>query len=337
MNATRILIALVACAPALSFAEVTVVTTLPEYAWAARAVAGDLATVESILPPEQDAHTLAPRPSYAVKVGRADLFVATGLDLETWVPALLRKAGNASVMPGASGYVRATDGVLLLDVPASADRAHGDVHVYGNPHIHTSPLNMRQVARNIADGLVRIDPTHRETYLKNAEALVADLDARTFGRALVQALGGDLAARLAAEGKLFDLLESRTFRGAPMTALLGGWLGRLSKVRGAPITTYHKNWAYLLRLTGIRLVAVAEPRPGVPPSPGDIARMVGAVEQHGVKTMLAARHYPPDRVRVISKKAGVAPARVPFHVGSEGTRTYPDLVERWVRALEAVR
>jgi len=288
----------------------------------------------SILPPDQDAHTLAPRPSYAVKVGRADLFVVTGLDLETWVPALLRKAGNSRVRPGAPGYVNASQGVHLLGIPASVDRSRGDVHVYGNPHIHTSPVNMRVVVRNIATALTRVDPAHRDTYTRAAERVVADLDARTFGPELVAALGGDLAARLAAKGKLFQLLEKRQYQGRPMSALLGGWLGRLVKARGAPIATYHKNWTYLIQLAGLRLAAVAEPKPGVPPTAAHVASMLTTVKQQNVRLLLAARHYPPSRVRAVADKAGLEPTMVPFHVGSDGTKTYPDLVERWVRALE---
>lgn len=336
MNVTKLLLqlALMASVASPALAKVIVVTTLPDYAWAARAVAGDLATVEAVLPPDQDAHTLAPRPSYAVKVGRADLFVVTGLDLETWVPALLRKAGNSRVRPGAVGYVSASEGANLLGVPASADRSQGDVHVYGNPHIHTSPVNMRVVVRNIATGLARVDSTNREAYTRAAERVVADLDARIFGPELTKALGGDLAARLAARGKLFDLLDTREYQGRPMSALLGGWMRRLAKARGARIATYHKNWVYLAQTFGLQVAVVAEPKPGVPPTAGHIASMLATVRQQNVKILLAARHYPPGRVRAVADKTGLEPVSVPFHVGSDGTKTYPDLVERWVRALE---
>jgi len=332
-NKTGLLI-LVLLMPSLSTARVQVVTTLTDYAWAARAIAGDLAEVSSILPPEQDAHTLAPRPSYALKLSRADLFVATGLDLEIWVPALLRRAGNASVRPGAPGYVRAADGVPMLNVPTSADRSGGDVHVQGNPHIHTSPVNMRFVLRNISAGLGRVDPTNAGTYTASAERVIKDLDERLFGPELVAAMGGDLAARLAARGRLFDLLKEREWEGRPMSALLGGWLGRLQKAQGAPVASYHLNWAYLIRLTGLRLVTVAEPKPGLPPTPGHVARMLQTVQQESVKVLLAARHFPPDSVAAVCEKTGLTALRLPFHTGSEGVSSYPALVERWVQVLE---
>ncbi len=323
-------------APTISGAKVRVVTTLSDYAWAARAVAGDHATVESLLPPNQDAHTLAPRPSYAVKVGRADLFVATGLDLEIWVPALLRRAGNARVRPGTPGYVNASEGVPMMDIPLSADRSQGDIHVHGNPHIHTSPVNMRFVIRNIAAGMIRVDPTNADAYTNASERVIADLDKRIFGADLVAAMGGDLTARLAARGRLFELLDSREYDGRPMKALIGGWLGRLQNVRGVSVATYHQNWAYLLRLSGLRLAAVAEPKPGIPPSPRHIATMVSTASKHNVKVLLAARYYPPDRVQTVSEKINVRAVRLPFHTGSDNTQTYLDLVEHWVKALEEV-
>jgi zinc/manganese transport system substrate-binding protein len=272
--------------------------------------------------------------AHAVKVGRADLFVVTGLDLETWVPALLRKAGNSRVRPGAVGYVRAAENIQLLDVPSSGDRSQGDAHLFGNPHIHASVLDMRVVIRNIAAGLVRVDPENRDAYTKAAEAVVADLDSRMFGPRLTKALGGDLAARLAARGKLLDLLNTREFEGRPMSALLGGWMARLAKARGARIAIYHKNWAYLAQAFGIRVAVVAEPKPGVPPTASHIVSMLDTVKQEDVKGLLAAGHYSPRRVRAVAEKVGLEPVSVPFHVGSDGTKTYPDLVERWVRALE---
>ena len=323
--------------PAAATARLRVVTTTSDYAWAARVVAGDHATVEAILPPDQDAHTLAPRPSYAVKVGRADLFVVNGLDLETWAPVLVAKSGNSRVAEGAPGWVRAADGVHLLGVPASLDRALGDVHAFGNPHIHTSVVNMRVVLRNIAAALARVDPENAAAYTKAATEAIADLDRRTFGPELTRAIGGDLAAQLASKGKLFAFLKDEVHEGRPLEDLLGGWLLRLQRVRDAPIATYHQNWDYLAQLAGIRVVAIAEPRPGIPPTATHVAQMARDVQRTGARILLAARHYPRSRVEAVAEKAGLTPVIVPFHVGSDGTTTYPELVERWVQALERAR
>ncbi|MDH3424555.1 MAG: metal ABC transporter substrate-binding protein, partial [Gemmatimonadota bacterium] len=139
-------------------APVRVVTTLPVYAAIAHAIGGDEVEVVSIAAPSEDSHFVRPKPSYALELRRADLFVTTGLDLELWVPALLDKAGNADVLEGRPGYVSAHTGIRLLDIPAAADRSQGDVHIYGNPHLHTDPLRALQVARSITTGLKRVAP-----------------------------------------------------------------------------------------------------------------------------------------------------------------------------------
>src|SRR5437867_4195239 len=137
------LLALLAASP------VRVVTTLTSYAAIAREVAGDRAVVTSIALGDENPHYVQPKPSFVPTLSQADVFVTTGLDLELWVPALLDKANNPKVTEGGPGYVAAYAGIDLLDVPTSFSRAQGDIHVYGNPHIWTDPLNAVQIARNL--------------------------------------------------------------------------------------------------------------------------------------------------------------------------------------------
>src|SRR5687767_3478108 len=99
-------------------APVRVVTTLPVYAALAREIGGADVQAISVADPNEDPHFVRPRPSYALEVQRADLFVTTGLDLELWAPALLDKGGNANVLEGGRGYVTAYTGIRLLDIPA---------------------------------------------------------------------------------------------------------------------------------------------------------------------------------------------------------------------------
>ena len=107
---------------ALGQGEIRVVTTLPTYAAITREIAGDHAIVEAIARGDEDPHFVNPRPSYAARVQRADMFVATGLDLELWVPAVLNRANNSRVTDGSPGNVVAYAGVTLLDVPENVSR-----------------------------------------------------------------------------------------------------------------------------------------------------------------------------------------------------------------------
>ncbi|HSN85303.1 MAG TPA: metal ABC transporter substrate-binding protein, partial [Thermoanaerobaculia bacterium] len=139
-----LLIALIAATA--SAAPVKVVTTLPAYASIAQAVGGDRVQALSISKGNEDSHFVKPKPSYALMLKDADLFVTTGLDLELWAPVLVDKSGNRKIRDGQPGYVNASQGVPLLDVPANPSREAGDIHIYGNPHIHTSPLNAKIIA-----------------------------------------------------------------------------------------------------------------------------------------------------------------------------------------------
>ncbi|MEE9561555.1 MAG: zinc ABC transporter substrate-binding protein, partial [Thermoanaerobaculia bacterium] len=115
-------------------AKVQVVTTLSAYASIANAVGGDRVEAVSISRGDEDAHFVKPKPSYALMLKRADLFVTTGLDLELWAPAVVDKSGNKSIRDGQPGFVSASQGVSMLDVPESVSREGGDVHIFGNPH-----------------------------------------------------------------------------------------------------------------------------------------------------------------------------------------------------------
>ncbi len=134
-------------------APLQVVTTLPAYASIAQAVGGNLVQSRSISRGDEDAHFVKPKPSYALMLKEADLFVTTGLDLELWAPVLVDKSGNPKIRDGQPGFVNASRGVPLAEVPTSLSRAAGDIHIYGNPHISTSPLGTRRSSR----GTSRVD------------------------------------------------------------------------------------------------------------------------------------------------------------------------------------
>ena len=131
---------------------VKVVTSLTTYAAIAREITGERGTVTAIAEGDEDPHFVQPRPSFVPLLRNADLFVTTGMDLELWVPALLDRAGNPRIREGAPGFVAAFQGIRLLEVPASLSRAQGDIHVDGNPHIHTDPINAIVISRERCPG-----------------------------------------------------------------------------------------------------------------------------------------------------------------------------------------
>src|SRR5829696_5992187 len=161
--------AALAATAALTPSPLKVVVSLPTYGAIAREIVGDKATVTAIAQGNEDPHFVQPKPSFVALLRDADLFITTGLDLELWVPALLDRAGNRKVQEGGPGYVPAYQGITLLEVPTSLSRSAGDIHVDGNPHIHSDPLNAIFIARNILAGLKRVAPAEAGFFTQREE------------------------------------------------------------------------------------------------------------------------------------------------------------------------
>lgn len=148
-----------------------------ESEWAAltRELAGDKATVYTATTALQDPHQIQARPSLIAGVRKADLLVCTGAELEAgWLPVLLQQAANPAVQEGKPGSFMAADHVRKLDVPTRLDRADGDVHASGNPHIQTDPRNIAAVAQALGQRLADIDPPNAAHY----RARLADFNGR---------------------------------------------------------------------------------------------------------------------------------------------------------------
>src|SRR5437868_8693858 len=176
--------------PPAAAAPVKVVTSLTTYAAIAREITGDRGIVSSIATGDENPHYVQPKPSFVPTLSQADLFVTTGLDLELWVPALLDKANNPKVTEGGPGYVAAYTGIDLLDVPTSYSRSEGDIHVFGNPHIWTGPLNSVQIARNILTGLRRVSPANGDYFSTREKDFEDRLFRSLYGDELAKLLGG---------------------------------------------------------------------------------------------------------------------------------------------------
>lgn len=137
----------------------------PEWAALTQELAGDKASVYSATNALQDPHQVQAKPSLIAAVRNADLLVCTGAELEVgWLPVLLRQAGNPAVQSGQPGQFNAADFVRKLEVPTQLDRADGDVHAAGNPHIQTDPRNIAAVAQALAKRLTEVDPAQASLY-----------------------------------------------------------------------------------------------------------------------------------------------------------------------------
>lgn len=315
-------------------AKLNVVTTLPDYAYVARRIGGERVNVSSIVRGDQDAHFIRPKPSFAKMVREADVVIDTGLDLEMWLPSVIDTSGNQKVRSGQPGYVSASYRIRLLEKPKQLSRSEGGIHVYGNPHITTSPVLMKTIARNIAAGLVKNDPDGRQYYLNNLEKLLDQLDRAMFGSRLVEIAGGDTLCSLAEQGKLVSFLKSKQYKGKPLIELLGGWAGDMLPLYGAQIVTYHKSWVYFCRLFGLDEVDTVEPKPGIPPSAKHVAELVKLMRERKIRLLLAENYFPRNEIMSVAEKVGAEAVIVPLYVGgADGVDDYFNLVDYWVNSL----
>ena len=339
MNKLSILITAMALAAGLvgtSRADkpLRVVTTLPDYKFIAEYIGGDRVVVEAIVRGDQDAHFIRPKPSFVTMVRGADLLISTGLDLELWLPTVVNKSGNTRVRSGEPGYVAASQGMKLLEKPKVMSRSEGGVHIYGNPHVNCSPINMKVAARNITVGLVKNDPEAKDYYNANLDRLLDEIDRRLFGDELVEFLGGETLCKLAERGTLVSFLEDNEFRGKPLVEYVGGWVGRMMALRGTPIVTYHKNWVYFVRLFGLEEAGTVEPKPGIPPSPQHVTDLVEQMRARSIKILLAANYFDEQKIRTVAGRVDADAVIVALYVGGvDGVNDYFQLVDYWVNGV----
>ncbi|MCD6394155.1 MAG: zinc ABC transporter substrate-binding protein [Planctomycetes bacterium] len=314
--------------------HLNIVTTLPDYAFFAKEIGGDRVSVKAIVRGDQDAHFIRPKPSFATALRKADVFVATGLDLELWVQTVINSSGNGSIRSGQSGYVSVSTGMNLLEKPKTMSRVEGGLHVYGNPHVTCSPIQMKVAARNIATGLIKNDPEGKEVYLQNLKELHNRIDECLFGKKLVEMLGGDTLCSLAEKDKLIPFLQEQQFEGKALIEYLDGWMGKMLPLRGAPIVTYHKNWIYFVKLFGLNETGTVEPKPGIPPSPKHVTGLINLMKERDVRIILAANYFDKQQIKTVAARTNAEAVIVPIYVGgADGTEGYFKLVDFWVDGL----
>jgi len=313
-----------------------VVTTLPDYAAIAKAIGGDRIEVQAIVKGEQDAHFIRPKPSFVDMVRQADVLIDTGLDLEMWLPTVVDKSGNKNVRSGQDGYVAVAQGMHMLEKPKVMSRSEGGLHVYGNPHVTCSPINMRVAARNIATGLIKNDPAGKDTYENGLKTFLQKMDEKLFGKKLVEILGGDILCDLAVKGKLIPFLEEQKLKDTALIEHLGGWTKQMLPLRGTPIVTYHKNWVYFVTIFGLEEAGTVEPKPGIPPSPKHVLGLTQMMQDRKIKIILAANYFDEHKIRSIASKVGAEAVIVPLYVGgAEGVDDYFAIADLWVDSLLA--
>jgi zinc/manganese transport system substrate-binding protein len=176
MKRTLFFLSLLVALPAWAL---EVVATTSSMGMLARTVGGPQIQVTELAPPDRDAHMLQARPSMMRALRDAHLVVAVGAELEIgWLPAALNGAANGAILPGRPGYFEAAAQVPLLDAGQAADRAQGDVHPAGNPHVNLDPARMATIARALAERLARLDGANAAVYRERVQGFAAAVEAK---------------------------------------------------------------------------------------------------------------------------------------------------------------
>jgi zinc/manganese transport system substrate-binding protein len=175
-NSLRILAMLsVAGATLPANAALKVLATTPDWGALTQELGGERVNVYVATTALQDVHRVEAKPSLVARARSADLVVATGAELEIgWLPVLIQESGNSSIQPGAVGYFEAVSALHLLEVPNKLDRAMGDIHPLGNPHVQLDPHNIAAVAHALSARLTQLEPGQAAFYAAKAK----DFDAR---------------------------------------------------------------------------------------------------------------------------------------------------------------
>jgi len=246
-------------------AGVKVVTTLQDLASIADAVGGDRVDTFALVKGYQDPHFVDAKPSFILKLSRADLLVAAGLELEIgYLPPLLDQSRNDKIHPGSAGYLDDSSGCEILNRPVQqVTRAMGDVHPYGNPHYWTDPENGRVIARSIAAKLTELDPAGREAYASH----LADF-----------------------EKKLTEKEKE--------------WGAKMAPYAGAKIVTFHDSWPNFARRYGLVVAGHIEPKPGIPPTPSHTLEIINLITSDKIPVIVVEPYFDLKTPKFIGEKTG---------------------------------
>ena len=269
-------IVLLAIVPVAAQGRLTVITTTEDLASIAREVGGDRIDVEAIARGYQDPHFVEAKPSFILRLQRADLLVVVGRDLEIgWLPPLIQQSRNSKIQVGANGYLDPSLRARILDIPqGQITRAMGDVHPLGNPHYWLDPENGKVVAQAIFEKLAQLRPNDRAFF----EQRLKDFNGRV------------------------DAAEKR-------------WLTSMAPYKGVKVVTYHRSFSNFAERFGLDVIGYVEPRPGIPPSPQHTLDLIMEMKRQNVKLVLVEPYFDLRTPNSVGRATGAEVLVMPPSVG----------------------
>ena len=270
--------ALLGLEPARAANKIQIMAATTDLASLAQEVGGDKVDVESIARGYQDPHFVDAKPSFLLKLKRADLLIVVGLELEIgWLPPLITQSTNPKIQVAAPGYFDASRFAKILEIPSGqVTRAEGDVHPLGNPHYWLDPENGLRIAKGIADKLSEMRPADAAYFAQR----YADFEQR-----LKQA-------------------DQR-------------WLLEMKPYEGRKIVTYHRSWPNFAEHFHLNVVGYVEPRPGIPPSPQHTVELIQQMKRDNIKVIVVEPYFDLKTPNAIGRETGAQVLVLPPSVGGE--------------------
>ncbi|MST01353.1 MAG: zinc ABC transporter substrate-binding protein [Pedosphaera sp.] len=276
-------------------AKINIVATTPDLAALAREIGGNRVEITTLAKPTEDPHFVEPKPSFIVKLSRADALLEGGAELEIgWLTPLLEGARNRKIAPGQPGRIVCSQGVEMLEVPAVLDRAQGDIHAAGNPHYLTDPANAKIVATNIAAAFARMEVGSADFFQANLKRFTTQLDAK-----------------------------------------LAEWQKALAPHQGRRIVCYHNSWPYFAKRFGLRMDLFLEPKPGIPPTPAHLAAVIATMKSEKIGVVFVEPQLSRRTAENVARNTGALVVEVShFPGGVKGTEIgYFALMDHIVSSL----
>ena len=263
-------------APAIASAQLKVVATTEDLGSLASEIGGDKVSVTSLAKGYQDPHFVEAKPSFILKLNRADLLVAVGRELEIgWLAPLITQSRNSKIQPGSPGYLAASQNARILDIPTGAiTRAMGDVHPQGNPHYWLDPDNARRIAQHVQGKLTELSRGDSAYFAQR----YADFDRR---------------------------LADATRR----------WKATMASYKGTKVVTYHRSWPNFADAFGLDVIGYIEPKPGIPPSPAHTLDLEQEMKRQNVKIILVEPYFDLKTPNAIARDTGAKVLVMPPSVG----------------------
>jgi ABC-type Zn uptake system ZnuABC Zn-binding protein ZnuA len=245
--------------------KLRVVTATSDLAALASEIGGDHIDVESIARGYQDPHFVEAKPSFLLKLRKADVLIVVGLQLEIgWLPPLITQSGNPRIQVAAAGYLDASDFAEILEKPTGVvTRAMGDVHPLGNPHYWLDPENGRRIAHGIQVKLAEMRPEDAGYFAQRFEAF---------------------SQRLTTQEKAWD--------------------EAVKPFHGLKVVSYHKSWPNFAKRFNLNVVGYIEPRPGIPPSPSHTLELIGMMRRDNVKLIMVEPYFDLKTPNSIASQTG---------------------------------